>query len=272
MILEKYYDKLKIKNRRDLPRSLIDCYQVQCPVRYVPQNNQFNIRNIMLSPRATYLANNDGRVCDGFSACEECHKFFAHGHFPKFCIANNYFFGTTPECLLALSDIELALITPVKTHGYCFSYTGGKQKQLKGSLSYYKVKIDSIVRAVAHFEAVGLNEHVVVVLYGQMTSEQKTKAQNKNQIDTGKVLTAVRWLLANNAQWRQSNINLRDVIDSLTNPTLVESITEVSSDEQRNEYSVENTESFEIFFPDGTICPTSWFAEQPLNCKNLRTW
>ena len=32
------------------------------------------------------------------------------------------------------------------------NYTGGVQKQLKGSLSYYKVNISSIARAVTHFD------------------------------------------------------------------------------------------------------------------------
>ena len=48
------------------------------------------------------------------------------------------------------------MITPVRTFGYCFSYTGGIQKQLKGSLSYYKIKFESIVRSALHFEALGL--------------------------------------------------------------------------------------------------------------------
>jgi len=42
------------------------------------------------------------------------------------------------------------MLTPVKTHGFCFSYTGGVQKKLKGSLSYYKVDMGSIARAMSH--------------------------------------------------------------------------------------------------------------------------
>jgi hypothetical protein len=61
--------------------------------------------------------------------------------------------------------LELALLTPVKTHGYCFSYTGGAQKQLKGSLSYYKVRsMQSIARAALHFDVLGLTNNIVVLL------------------------------------------------------------------------------------------------------------
>ena len=76
--------------------------------------------------------------------CQSCNYTYCKGKLPQFSIANNFFFGTPPECLTSLTDIELAMITPVKTFGYCFSYTGGIQKQLRRSLSYYKVKIESI--------------------------------------------------------------------------------------------------------------------------------
>ena len=73
------------------------------------------------------------------------------------------------------------MIAPVKTFGYCFSYTGGIQKQLKGSLSYYKVKFESIVRSALHFEALGLTNTVVVLLYGRFTQEQYNKAKKKTK-------------------------------------------------------------------------------------------
>lgn len=173
---------------------------------------------------------------------------------PKFAVANNYSFGTPPQCLLDLNDIELAMLTPVKTYGYCFSYTGGVQKQLKGSLSYYKVKTESVVRSVAHFDALGLTDNVVVLLYGVMTPEQKRKAQNKNKIRTRRVLVALQWLLLNNEQWRQRNINYDQIRDSLTNPVLVDS-SRTEESERTDENNVENTESFQVFFPDGTMSP-----------------
>jgi hypothetical protein len=110
---------------------------------------------------------------------------------PLLCIANNYTIGKTPECLLQLSPVELAMITPVQTFGYCFSYTGGLQKQLKGSLSYYKISPETIVRTGARFDGIRLNNHVVVLIYGCMTAQQIEVTRKKYKVNTGKIIEAL---------------------------------------------------------------------------------
>ncbi len=95
---------------------------------------------------------------------------------PKYAITNNYCVGSPQECLLLLTDVELAVLTPVKTHGYCFTYKGGKRKKLEGSLSYFKVDMNSIARSVAHFDVLGMHQDIVIMLYGNMTPEQKARA------------------------------------------------------------------------------------------------
>lgn len=112
---------------------------------------------------------------------------------PRFAIANNYCFGTPPECLAELTEVELAMLTPVKTYGYCFSFTGGCNKQLKGSLSYYKNAMESIARAVAHFDVLNMHDNTVVLLHGKMTSEQKAIARQRRQIRVNKILTAMEF-------------------------------------------------------------------------------
>ena len=111
--------------------------------------------------------------------------------------------------MTSLTDIELAMITPVKTFGYCFSYTGGIQKQLRGSLSYYKVKIESIARSALHFEALGLTNTVVILLHGKLTKEQHNKAKQKNKIRPIYILNALKWLIANNNEWKQEHIDIK---------------------------------------------------------------
>ena len=103
------------------------------------------------------------------------------------------------------------MISPVKTFGYCFSYTGGIQKQLKGSLSYYKVKFESIVRSTLHFEALGLTNTVVVLLYGRFTQEQYNKAKKKNKIRPNYILEALNWLMVNNSEWQKIEIDLEKI-------------------------------------------------------------
>ena len=167
--------------------------------------------NMLLSPRASYVMRQDRRFNEGYTCCRQCKRSLLQNAMPKFAIANNYTFGTPPQCLLQLTDIELALLTPIKVYGYCFCYTGGVQKQLKGSLSYYKVDINSIVRSVTHFEVLNMTNNIVVMLYGRMTPEQKRKAAKKNQIRVNRVLSAMQWLLLYNEEWKQLDIDLDQV-------------------------------------------------------------
>ena len=106
---------------------------------------------------------------------------------PRFAIANNYCFGTPPVCLVELTEIERALLTPVKSYGYCFSYTGGQCQNLEGSLSYFKVNIESIVKATMHLDVLGMHENIVVVMYGKMTPKQKQSARQNSKVRVGKV-------------------------------------------------------------------------------------
>jgi hypothetical protein len=93
---------------------------------------------------ASYVKTVDHCIPDGFSICSSCKSALIKGNMPKFAIAHHYCFSLPPACILALTDVEVAFLTPVKTHGYCFSYTGGIGKNLKGTLSYYKVNAKSI--------------------------------------------------------------------------------------------------------------------------------
>jgi hypothetical protein len=233
--------------------TLANCYKVKCAITNNITN--FDISQCLLSPRATYLSYDDARKQDGFSICNICKQSITAGYMPKFCIANNFCFGSTPDCLLRLTEIELAMITPVKTYGYCFSYTGGVQRQLKGSLSYYKVKTESILRSVAHFDALNLINNVIVLLYGKMTPSQYQNAKKKSRIRTGYVLDAIRWLLQHNVKWQKYNLTYDDVVNSLTDPILVNNTSIVGSvnDNNNTDPSIESTESFQVFFPDGRI-------------------
>ena len=116
------------------------------------------------------------------------------------------------------------MITPVKIFGYCFSYTGGIQKQLKGSLSYYKVKIESIVQSALHFEALGLTNTVVVLLYGRFTQEQYNKAKKKTKIRPDYILEALKWLITNNNEWQQVEIDLKKYVKTKKNIILVQQV------------------------------------------------
>ena len=186
----------------------------------------------------------------GLLICRACKNAMIKGKLPEYAIANEFYFGTPPECLLRLNEIERAFLSPVKTFGYCFCYTGGRQKELKGTLSYYRVHSESIVRTAAHFSALGMTDNIVILLYGEMTKEQKQKASQKNKMRTGYLIEAINWLCINNKEWKKLNMNINTFVRQLKNPTLIDTSTEVNGSTDNN---IEKTESIEIFFPDSTL-------------------
>ena len=153
----------------EVSSTLKECYTVS-------HNNSEWLEDLLLSPRAQYIEHRDGRRTDGFTCCRECKQSLGKNVMPMYAIANNYSFGSPPHELLTLTEVERAMLTPVKTYGYCFNYVGGKQKKLQGSLTYYKVKIESIVRTTMHFEVLNLHQNVLVLISGKMTPEQRCLA------------------------------------------------------------------------------------------------
>ena len=207
------------------------------------------ICDLMLSPRGCYLRHAPGRLKEGFAVCSKCKMSLSKSMMPKFAIANNYAFGNPPTCLTELTEVELAMLTPVKTFGYCFSYTGGCNKQLKGSLSYFKVNMESIAQAAAHFDALKMHENIVILLYGKMTDQQKAQARRKNKVRVGKVVAALRYLIKTHKEWKKANIDMDQVREQLRRPILIDN----TAAENSSDNNVETTESFKVFFPDGSM-------------------
>ena len=88
---------------------------------------------LALSPRGCITKKKeDSRSPLGITSCNQCRNFLMNKNRkepPFFSIINHNFSGDAPECLTELTEIELAMITPVKTYGFVFSYKGGKQKK-----------------------------------------------------------------------------------------------------------------------------------------------
>ena len=241
--LETHADKFLPNRITNIPSDLAECYKVD----HLPPA----LSKCLLSPRATYRDS-------GFTSCITCKQALNSNKIPRFCIANNYCFGDTPDCLLQLTDIELALITNIKTFGFCFTFTGGKQRELKGSLSYYKVKKESIVRSIAQLEGLNLNRNVVVILYGTMTAKQHEKAQQKHKIRIDYVSSAVRWLICHNSQWKHLESSYQKIVDSIQNPYFVDNSIIIDNMEENQEHNdVEDSETFQVFYPDGQISTVS---------------
>ena len=127
---------------------------------------------MILSPCTSYVTFEDNRKTNGHTICRQCKYHLCRVEIPTMASANNNMYGVPPKYLRDLSHVEAAFISPVRSYGYVSTYTGGKQWQLKGVLSYYKVKMESIARSALHFEIVGMEKHIVSLLYGQQNRSQ----------------------------------------------------------------------------------------------------
>ena len=137
----------------------------------------------------------DNRKSKGYTICRQCKYHLCRVEIPTMASANNNMYRVLPKYLRDLSHIEAAFISPVRPYGYVFTYMGGKQQQLKGVLSYYKAEMESIARSALHFEIVRMEKHIVTLLYGPMTAEQKSTVKQKSTIQPHHLLRALKWFI-----------------------------------------------------------------------------
>ena len=94
------------------------------------------LKELALSPRGIIgRKKEDKRSPWGVSCCMNCKNAIVKGHTPLYAIVNQNFVGHAPQVLQDLTPVELALISPVKGYGYCFSYVGGTNMNLKGTMT-----------------------------------------------------------------------------------------------------------------------------------------
>ena len=98
---------------------------------------------------------------------------------PRHAILNKNYVGAAPKCLTDLNEVELAFLSPVRGYGYCFTYVSGKQRNLKGTLTFMRVEKRSIHKVCMQLEQMGFNKHVLVLFSGGMAPYQRKKASEK---------------------------------------------------------------------------------------------
>ena len=233
--------------------------------RYLEEKEKKDLDELLLSPRAPFI--NRSNNSSGFCCCRSCEYGVYKNQMPKFAIANGFFFGTPPKELTELNQMELAMLTPVKAWGYCYTYTGGRarnlegnltylpatQKQLVGDLNYQARSHEEISEAIARLEALGLNTDIVVILHGYMTPKQKQAAKLKNQVRVSKLMRALQWLVENNVEWKRKGINLDEIRRNLQTPALIDHSKYVPDSDDEANRNIEETQTFRVFFPDGSM-------------------
>ena len=237
------FDILAMKDWNKVEQSLRHQYIVTDLPDCIEWQEKNILRKMILSPRASYVTFEDNRKTDGYTVCRQCKYHLCRVEIPTMASANNNMYGVQPKYLRDLSHVEAVFISPVRSYGYVFTYTGGKQRQLKGVLSYYIVEMESIGRSALHFEIVGMEKHIVTLLYGPMTAEQKSTVKQKSTIRPNHVLRALKCLIQYNTEWKEQNINLSKIRDSLQQPVVIDSTYAVTSEDS----NVETTEALRFF-------------------------
>jgi hypothetical protein len=132
------------------------------------------------------------------------------------------------------------------------------QKQLKGSLSYCKIDKKHVVWSAAQFEGLGLNDHVVILFYGTLTEKQYGRAKEKSKIRTEKIISAIKWLIKNNAQWKQHGDGYNDIVKQIKNPGLLNNATIVEDKVEDSEHHADQlADTFQVFYSDGSVSITT---------------
>ena len=222
------------------------------------------VSEMVLSPRGVLdRVTKKGRNQFRFSACKRCAGCVDKQTLPRHAILNGNYVGVAPECLKELTEVELAFLTPVKGYGYCFTWAGGKQRNLKGTMTFMRVQKRSVVKAVCHLEAMGFNDNVLVLYTGGMTETQLKKARERTTIRTAKVIAAAEWLCQNHTGWK--DVDLVELRRSLAKKTPV--VYDRSHEVESENANIECEEQFTCYYPDSATNTMNGGFEKPESFK-----
>ena len=218
------------------------------------------VQGMALSPRGAIYRKNS-RSKPGFTCCQNCLSSLTgrNAHVPFYAVVNKNYVGCAPECLKQLNDVELSLLSPVSTHGYCFSHTGGTQMQLKGTLAFMRIQERRIIESAAAMDNLKLTQHVVVLCHGRMTDAQRKRVAERTKVDTGKIIEAAKWLCSNHLRWK--NVNYDEIKKELEKKRVIR--VDHSETVESTNATVESEEIFTCYYPEGAANETSGGFDDP---------
>ena len=222
------------------------------------------VKTMALSPRGI-LEKPAGAKKAGFSCCQRCSNVLNKKFLPRHAILNNNWVGAPPPCLLELTDVELAFLSPIKHYGYCFTWTGGRQKNLKGSLTFMRVAKRGIATGLATLKDLGLNDHVITLFAGPMTENQKKRAKMESTIRPAKLECALNWLCKNNQRW--ADVDPQQIMEQVKarEPVMYDHSSTVENDN----LNIEEKAVFTVYYPDGATTPTHGGCEEAKEFKEF---
>ena len=173
-----------------------------------------DLEEFLLSPETYVNGNNEALICK--DCLEELNLISERRadrrHPPKQAIANGYVIGRAPVELIQLNDVEISLISRVRTYCQSWIFFGGAHQHIKGWHTFFKNRPADNVANLEMLRESGLKGLVLVVLCGPFTTTQKALAYKSITVDPEKVVKAWVWLKANNFRYSEDEIpNIEDI-------------------------------------------------------------
>ena len=138
---------------------------------------------------------------------------------PKEAIISAYLIGDAPKLLTDLNEVEVALLSTVRTSCQSWIYFAGCHQHIQGWHTFYENRPANNIANINNLADAGMKGQLLVVLCGPFTTTQIALARAQVLVNTDKVLAAFNWL-------KQNNYHYRDIVipcaDDLPIPQIVE--------------------------------------------------
>ena len=197
--------KMRKDTLRDIyPEALIQQYTAP---------NVASLESFVLSPRTVH-----NTVNNHIAICEPCGSHIrAQGDRKKNrrtpsdeAIISGYLIGDAPSILTDLNEVELALVSGVRTNCQSWIYFAGCHQHIKGWHTFYENRPASNVATVANLADAGLKGQLLVVLCGPFTRTQEALTRAQTLVNPDKVIAAFTWLKINNYHYHDMVIPRAD--------------------------------------------------------------
>ena len=218
----------------------------------------------MLSPQTYYVEKKvwGGPVEPHLGCCKECFDQLKNVYNgknndkPKHAIANNKCFGYPPEELICLNKTELALVSQARVNRHMMNFTGGAHKCIKGWHNLYYNDLDWQTKVMNYYTKCEMlkrgeitesdmdeyENSINVVLTGPFTNFQRMVTKERVRVNPDKVITALKWLKANNRLYSNIDINK----DAILAPQIIDCSEPVDSEDN----NIESEIHLMAVFPD----------------------
>jgi hypothetical protein len=164
-----------------------------------------SLEDFVLSPASVH-----DRTQDTIAICELCANHFKSQDDvrrdrripPDEAIISAYLIGDAPTALTDLNEVELALLSTVRTSCQSWIYFAGCHQHIQGWHTFYENRPAANVANINNLADAGLKGQLLVVLCGPFTKTQVALARAQTLVNADKVIAAFEWLKQNNYHYR----------------------------------------------------------------------